>query len=244
MKPFLLLQLRPEKAAADNEYEAFLAYGGLKPEEAERIAMDEVGVPDLDLDTYSGVIVGGGAPCINDHDKKPEVERFERELTVLLKKIYEKDFPFFGACYGFSFAIDRLGGMLAKYTCYSEDVGAVDITLLDEAANDPLTKGLPSTFRAFVGHKESCMKPPADAVILARSKQCPYHMFRIKDNIYGTQFHPELDVNGMNVRIDIYKGYGYFPIEDAQKLKDKIRDEKITVPMEMLKRFVKRYRKA
>jgi len=67
-------------------------------------------------------------------------------------------------------------------------------------------------------------------------------MFRIQENIYATQFHPELDVEGITLRINIYKHAGYFPPEDAQELIETVRQEEITVPMMILKRFVDKYR--
>ena len=43
-------------------------------------------------------------------------------------------------------------------------------------------------------------------------------MFRIKENLYATQFHPELDAEGLVTRIDIYRHAGYFPPESAEEL--------------------------
>ena len=61
MKPFLILQLRPEAEASDDEYAAFLNKGGLSADQTHRIRLDCEDVPaDLSLDAYTGVIVGGG----------------------------------------------------------------------------------------------------------------------------------------------------------------------------------------
>ena len=77
MKPFLILQLRPETAASDDEYQAILAKAGLTPAETHRIRLDQQVIPaDLMLDDYSGVIVGGGPGCVSDpEDKKTPVEK-------------------------------------------------------------------------------------------------------------------------------------------------------------------------
>ena len=243
MKPFLILGIRPEKAASDNEFEAFLQHGGLSEKDVHRIEIINDDLPEINLDDYSGIIVGGGPPCVMDHDKEPNVIRFEKQLEQLFEKVYKEDFPFLGACYGICFVANLLGGVVAKYTSYSEDVEGLDIYLTDEGKKDPLTKNLEPKFRAFAGHKESCMAPPKEAVVLAKSDKCPNHMFRIKKNIYTTQFHPELDVPGMKVRIDIYKGYGYFPEEEAGALWDALKNEKIVEPMKILKGFVERYKR-
>jgi len=66
-------------------------------------------------------------------------------------------------------------------------------------------------------------------------------MFRIRTNLYATQFHPELDADGLVTRIDIYRHAGYFPPESAEELMDNARRFTVTEPMTVLKNFVARY---
>src|SRR5699024_4550820 len=104
VKPFLLISSRAEDEAADNEYAAFLTYGGLRPEELHRIRAEAAPLPTVDLEDYSGVIVGGSPYNFSDpHEEKPPVQRrVEGELQHLLDDIVARDFPFLGACYGIS----------------------------------------------------------------------------------------------------------------------------------------------
>ncbi len=241
MKPFLILQLRPDRAG-DFEYQAFCKYGGLDPKDTVRIEMTEKSFAGLNLEDYSAVIVGGGPYCVSDKEKDDNQIRVENELAGLLQRIYELDFPYLGACYGFGAGAKFLGGQVEKRKEYAEDVCAVDITLTEKAKEDPMTKDLPQTFRAFVGHKESCTKLPVGAELLASSNRCPNHMYRIKKNIYGVQFHPELDVENMMVRIDVYKDAGYFDPSEVETLQTMARAENITIPMQMMKRFVDLYK--
>ena len=60
MRPFLLLASRAEDLAADEEYAAFLRLTGLSADELRRVRMEAGPLPDLRLDDYSGVFVGGG----------------------------------------------------------------------------------------------------------------------------------------------------------------------------------------
>ena len=244
MKPFLILQLRPN-IDGDDEYQAFLTYGDLRAEDTVRIEMTKQSFADINLDDYSAVIAGGGGSNVSDkeEDKDEDRKRFDREFGQLVDKVIEKDFPFFGACYGITFMSKHLGAKVAKYTSYTEDVSAIDISLTEEGKEDPLLKGLPEKFKAFVGHKDSCMNLPEQAVLLASSEQCPHHMFRIKNNIYATQFHPELDVRGMFVRVNVHKNGGYFPPEDADKVKASVSQEVVYVPMQILKRFTDKYKR-
>ncbi len=244
MKPFLILQLRPEDAASDGEYEAFLRFGGLAESDVHRVRLEQSGLPEINLDDYSGVIVGGGPYNVSDPEEKksPEQKRAEEDLARLIGQIVERDFPFLGACFGLGFLVKHQGGRVSKEK-YAEEVGAVTVKINQEGEKDFLLKGLPKEFRAFVGHKEACQNVPEGAVLLASSDTCPSQMIRVKENIYATQFHPELDVPGIILRINVYKHAGYFPPEDAEKLIDQVKQEQVTVPMMILKRFVDRYRR-
>jgi len=242
MKPFLILQLRPLDAACENELQAIVKYGGLKEGEYRQIRMEQNGIPELDLGDYSGIIIGGGPSNVSDPLEKKNAAQlnFETDLQKLYQRVFELDFPLLGTCYGVGSIADFFGCKVSREK-YSESPGAVDIFLTEEAQNDPLTRGLPQKFRAFTGHKESCQKLPNNAVLLASSKACPYQMFRFKKNIYTVQFHPELDFEGLVVRIGIYKHEGYFKPEDAQRLIDINRSENIVVPEMILQRFVERF---
>ena len=244
MKPFLILQLRPIDAVCESELQAILKYGGLKDGQYRRIRMEQTGIPpDIDLSDYSGVIIGGGPANVSDpvEKKPPEQIRFEKDLEKLYRRIFEIDFPLLGTCYGVGSVAGYLGCEVSREK-YSERPGAVDIFLTDDGKKDPLTKGLPEKFRAFTGHKEACQMLPPDAVLLAKSKQCPYQMFRFRNNIYTVQFHPELDFEGLVLRVNAYKYEGYFKPEEAKILIDENRGEKIAVPEKILERFVNRYR--
>lgn len=240
MKPFLILQLRPEDKASDGEFEAFLKVGNLKPDQVHRVRIEKEDVPEIDLDDYSGVIVGGGPSNISSTNKNSEELRFEKQLRKLVDKIIEQDFPYLGACYGLGVLADHLGGRVSTEK-YAEPVAATTIELTEDAASDPIVGDLPKKFRAVSGHKESCQDLPPGAVLLASTKACPIHMIRYKKNIYATQFHPELDSEGTALRIRVYRHHGYFKPEEADDLIAEIMKETLSVPGMILERFIKRY---
>ena len=244
MKKFLILQLRPDEIA-DTEFDAFLDAGKLIDDEVHRVRMEIAGIPDdINLEDYNGVIVGGGPSNVSDCEtkKSDEQKKFEDDLYGLLDEIVQKDIPFLGACYGVGILSSHQGACVSKEN-YSEDVGAVTVKMTQEGKKDDLLKGLPEEFRAFVGHKEACQSVPKSAVLLASSDTCPVQMYRVKSNIYATQFHPEMDTKEIINRINVYKYAGYFPPEDAGKLIDSANKENITVPQEILRRFVEKYKK-
>ncbi len=102
---------------------------------------------------------------------------------------------------------------------------------------------MPSDFAAYGGHKEAMVTIPTGAVQLATSAACPVQAFRVGQNVYATQFHPELDLVGVCTRIDVYKDAGYFPPSEAETLKERARAVEVRHPMTLLANFVERHRR-
>lgn len=244
MKPFLILQLRPEAAAADNEFDAILEKGGLARSQVVRIRLDCEPIPaGLDLSDYAGIIVGGGPGCVSDPvEQKTGAERhIEASILKLMPAIEALDFPFLGCCYGIGILAHHLGAKVGKDR-YGEDVGVVACSLTRDGKDDPLLKDLPGTFLAFVGHKEAVQELPSGCLHLLTSEPCPFQMIRYKRNVYATQFHPEADGHVFEVRINIYKDKGYFRPEEAQELIEKCHRQSVHAPEAILRNFVGRYR--
>lgn len=241
MKPFLLLATRAEDVAADGEYRAFLRHSGLTPAELIRHRLEREPLGRVDLADYSGIILGGSPFNASEpEDTKTDVQRrVDRQLSELLDVIVAEDYPFLGACYG----VGTLGlheGATVDDT-YSEPVGAVSISITAAGKSDPLLTGLPDIFEAFVGHKEAIRTLPDHAALLASSPTCPVQMFRVGANVYATQFHPELDTEVLCDRVEVYRHAGYFPPEDADRVKQAARTADVRYPFSVLRTFVRRY---
>jgi len=242
-KPFLVLQLRPETEAADNEFAAILRKGGLEPGRTRRIRLDQGPLPDgLRLDDHAGVIVGGGPGCVSDtpEDKTAVEARIEAEVLSLMPGITERDFPFLGCCYGIGILGKHLAGDVSK-RAFFEPVGTSACEVTAEGKDDPLLAGVPTAFDAFVGHKEALQALPQNCTHLVRSTACPFQMLRHGRHVYATQFHPEADADGFETRIRIYRNKGYFPPETADDLIAMCRAAEVFAPEMILRNFVQRY---
>ena len=241
MRPFLLLSTRAEALAADEEYVAFLRATGLPSERLHRIRVEAAPLPPLDLDDYAGIFVGGGPYNSSDAplEKSPVQHRVERDLAALLDDVVARDFPFFGACYGVGTLGVHQGGVIDG--TYAEPISAVRVRLTEEGLADPVLTGMAAEFDAFVGHKEACRVLPPGAVLLAGSSACPVQMFRVKQNLYATQFHPELDLPGLLTRVRVYQHAGYFPPAELDTLIASLEPAVVTEPGRMLANFVARY---
>ena len=245
MAPFLILQLRPERAAADDEYAAFLARGGLSADETRRIRLDADPLPEaLDLSAFSGVIVGGGPGCISDRpeEKNPAEARCEAGCRALLPRIVAGDVPFLGCCFGMGLLADHLGGAVSKAR-YAEPVGPAPVRLTNAGRHDPLLDGMPRAFDVLVGHKEAAQEVPAGAELLVEGGDCPVQMIRTGANVYATQFHPEADAEVFARRIEIYKHRGYFDPAEAQALTDAVAAADTALAPRILANFVRRFRR-
>ncbi len=239
--PFLLLSIRAEDEAADEEYAATMRLGGLSTQRLHRIRLTHEPLGPIDLDAWSGIILGGGPYNVSDEQasKTATQQRVETELTGLLRRIVDQDYPFLGCCYGVGTLGSVIGATIDR--TYSEPVGAVTVRLTDAGRADPLFAGLPEVFDAYGGHKEGATTLPPGVQTLAWSHDCPVQAFRVGTNTYATQFHPELDLDGLCTRIDVYKNYGYFAPETAESLKSAARRHDVLHAPTVLRRFVQRY---
>ncbi len=218
-----------------------MRFGGTNSSGLHRIRLTHRPLGPIDLAEWSGIILGGGPYNVSDPADLKSVtqRRVESELLPLIDRIVDRDFPFLGCCYG----VGTLGSVIGATVdrTYPEPVGAVTITLTAAGGDDPLFAELPDIFDAYGGHKEGATSLPSHAVNLASSTSCPVQAFRVGNNVYATQFHPELDADGICTRIDVYKNHGYFPPETAASLKSAARQRNVQHPPTVLRRFIERY---
>ncbi len=241
MRPFLFLGVRGEDAAADDEYAAMLRSTGLDESGLRRVRLEAAPLGHVDLDAWSGVVLGGGPFCVSDpeHTKSPVQRRVEADLDALLDRVVPADVPFFGACYGIGTLGRHQGGVVDG--THGEPVGAVTVELTPAGRADPVLGVAPPRFGAFVGHKEALSTLPPRAVLLASSSTAPVQAFRVGRHVYATQFHPELDADGLATRVEAYRYDGYFEPGEAAEVVAAARASGVRSVPGLLRAFVGRY---
>lgn len=239
-RPFLIIQIRPEDEAADDELAAMIRFGGLTSRRIVRWQADRQPMPPGSATDFCGVIVGGGPANISDNPKKPANVKMEAAIKKLLADIVTLDIPYLGACYGLGLLASYLGGEVLQGR-YAEPVGAVTVYRQAAARDDPLLRGFPAKFKVFGGHKEACQALPTGCRLLLSSRSCPIQMIRFKNNIYATQFHAELDTPGIALRIKVYRHAGYFRADEMDELLKKVGRHRVVWPVKLLRRFVEIY---
>ena len=241
MKPFLFLATRSDDEPADAEYEAFLKRTGLDESTLVRLRLESQSLPQVDLDDWSGILVGGSPFNASTPPEKKSAtqKRVEAELSGLLDRVVDADFPFFGACYGVGTLACHQGAVVD--TTYGEAVTAPDVTLTEAGLADPVCAGVPKVFQAFVAHKEAVTTLPPHAVVLGTGEACPVQMFRIGSNLYATQFHPELDGEAFAHRQAFYADHGYFDPDELPAVQAWTRAQDVSQSWAVLRNFAEHY---
>lgn len=240
-RPFLLLSIRTEERAALDEHAAFARFLGVDTADLPRVELGTAPLPPIDLDDWAGIILGGGAFTASDPEetKSPAQLQTETDLGRLLDEVVARDYPFIGACYGIGTVGRHQGAVVDR--SYPEPVGPVSVELTDAGLADPLFAGLPRAFAAYGGHKEAISLLPDHAVALATSAAAPVQAFRVGRHVYATQFHPELDLDGILTRIAVYAHHGYFDPSEQEALAAAARAVTVEHPMTILRNFAARY---
>src|SRR3954451_24465710 len=98
MRAFLLLSSRAEPEAAEEEYAAFLSASRLDPSGLHRVRLEAEALPELDLDAYSGILLGGGPFNSSDppEAKSAVQHRVEADLRRLLGRLPGGEFTVLG----------------------------------------------------------------------------------------------------------------------------------------------------
>jgi GMP synthase (glutamine-hydrolysing) len=241
-KPVLILQLRPEDATSDSEYACILKYGGLQAGDTCRKRIEQRGIPDdMNPEDYSAIIVGGSPFDISTPaDRKSGIQKkIEADFNRLLKQVVALDFPFLGACSGNGLLGNYLGTSISAQ--YGEAVGCVTLDITEAGKQDKLLRGFPDQVDVLLGHKEAVDTLPEGATLLMTGSGCPIQMFRIGENVYATQFHPEGDAEEFILRINTYSNHGYFEPYEADELKKSVCEKPTPHAQEILRRFVESY---
>jgi len=146
----------------------------------------EVNYEKIDSNDYCGLVVLGGAQGVYELDEyaylKDEIE--------LVKTFIENKKPVIGLCLGAQILATALGGEVLQNS--QKEIGWFEIQIEEAASNDDLFMAHPDKALAFHFHGDYFRLPP-QCVSLAKSEMTECQAFRFADNVYGFQFHAEVD---------------------------------------------------
>src|SRR5262245_176587 len=138
------------------------------------------------LDGYHGLVVLGGPMSVNDTDRLPHLIT---EMK-LIETAMSRNLPVLGICLGAQLIAKTLGA--AVYPNQEKEIGWYDVSPTGEAEKDPLLAEFKKTEKIFQWHGET-FDIPRSTIHLASSSLCANQAFRHGANVYGLQFHLEVD---------------------------------------------------
>ncbi|MBM7825361.1 GMP synthase (glutamine-hydrolyzing) [Arcanobacterium pluranimalium] len=244
MKPFAFLVARPNSPIGDDEYRSFLALSQLPAHMLERVRMDSIDFAEFEPSRYAGFIVGGSPfdLTLAKEEKSAQQLRIESFLESLNELVFANDLPFLGICFGLEAMALYQNEQLVN--SYREEISAPRISLTPAGQRDPVfsqLQDLGKEFQCYTGHAEALdPNTKRDAVVLASSETCPVQAVRWKENIYGVQFHPEIDWQGIELRVSLYSGK-YYAAGDGERILHAAKRADVRAGGEILKAFVRAY---
>ena len=155
--------------------------------------------------SYRAVFITGSPAMVTDK------EDWSERTAEWLRDAAQEDMPMFGICYGHQLLTHAFGGEVG-YNPAGRAAGTMHVETYDCCRKDALLGELPATFPAHMLHMQSVLRPPSEAVVMARSPLDPHHMLKHAENIYSTQFHPEFSPDfvraHLNYYAEVYRGCG------------------------------------
>lgn len=208
----LVVQFRQD-VTEEHERECILARSA-QPEEVRFVSVFDERIdfsrPEELLRGYDKLILGGSAGLSmapghesNDYEK---IEFILETIAPLVNYVLEYDFPTLGTCFGHQLLGHFAGGSVT-YDPDRSETGAFELTLTEEGLRDPFFKDVPAVFSAIEGHQDTIITKPENATILASSQRAEIQALRYGNNVYGTQFHSELDGEDLMYRLSLFPEY-------------------------------------
>jgi GMP synthase (glutamine-hydrolysing) len=142
----------------------------------------DLGSP-LSLDGCTGLIIMGGPQSANDSSPGLVAE------LRLIEAAIARSLPILGVCLGAQLIAKALGARI--YKNIAKEIGWAPVYFTEAAKDDPVFEGFASPTRFFHWHGET-FDLPQGAGWLAYSDLTRHQAFRYRTNIYGIQFHPEI----------------------------------------------------
>lgn len=183
------------------------------------------------------VVLGGDMSSLDDH-----AYDWLANIRLLIVDAASRKKPVLGICLGGQLMAQAFGGAVERGDRGLE-AGLVRVTWRPEAATDPLTAGLPDPFFVGAFHGDAVTQLPPSAVWLGATTQYPHQAFRVGEESWGLQFHPEVSPTTYRQWLSLIDESDPLTVQRAdQGMKDlQSQDEAVIAHTEMLARRFARF---
>ena len=202
-RPLLLLQVRTaDDAMGTHEQACFARHLDLDTETLTTWNLLDGPPPVPTLQAAGAVLIGGSGDY--------SVVRGGPWLSAALdtmRQLVNLGLPTFASCWGFQAMSAALGGTVQHLPTRGH-VGTFNFQTTTAATEDPLFNMLGPTFAAQCGHEDVVTAAPELATVLVESEAGDCLAWRLDGlPMWGTQFHPELSVDDLALRLRRYPQY-------------------------------------
>lgn len=165
------------------------------------------------LTDIDGVIFGGsgdydfdGGRSDDDIARATSYALLEK-LRPFIDYIFEHDIPTLGICYGHQIIGAYAGAQVTNDVVQTKS-RSHEVAVRVNKDVYSICADVPDTFYAHYGHKDSLDRVPEGAVLLMEGGEaCKVSALCYKQNIFTTQFHPELTLDDLRLRMEATPGY-------------------------------------
>ena len=127
-----------------------------------------------------GVILSGGPASV-----------YEEGAPQIPDWVFEQHLPVLGICYGMQAMVHQLGGKVAPGA--KQEFGYAVLHQDSPEAGSPLFNDLPPSFQVWMSHGDRVETLPEGFTGTAYTENSPLAAIGNGDNMYGIQFHPEVN---------------------------------------------------
>ncbi len=192
MKPLVIIKAGSTLAdllPLQGDFEHWIASGVANP------ALP-IQIVDPRHDALPDAVSIAGAIVTGSHAMVTERRDWSEATAGWMATLVECQVPLLGICYGHQLLAHALGGEVGYHPAGME-IGTTSVRKLATAADDALLDSLPEEFPAHTVHKQSVLRLPQGATLLACNEFEAHHAFRVGDTAWGVQFHPEFNAAAM-----------------------------------------------
>ena len=136
-----------------------------------------------------GTVVVAGSHKLKAPREEIPASAYEDGAPLIPDWVFERRLPILGICYGMQALVHQLGGKVAPGA--KQEFGSA--VLHQDDAKGALFNGLPPSFQVWMSHGDQVESLPPGFASLAYTENSPVAAIGNGDNMFGLQFHPEVN---------------------------------------------------
>ena len=160
------------------------------------------------------------------------------EAPLCDPEIFNLGIPVLGICYGMQMMCHMLGGEVRP--CNKSEYGRVKVNLKNDSV---LFEKIPENNTVLMSHSDFVSRLPEGFRVTAASADCPHAACENPErNLYGVQFHPEVNLTDNGTKIignflySVCKASGDYNLDDyiekqVHKIRQEVGDQKVLLAL-------------